>query len=299
MTAILLAWDPDRRNGWNHAAAVELVTETGQCLATWSVAGQADIRSGTEAWLWLQARTRSGLLGHGTVVSEDLPVETPDEPPVRTGGGEPELAATAMRQIRVDFDALLPVGDQVPPHVLAEALPRLNWDGQDLPDIVLDALDAASIRNVWKEFGPAPASDPTHPVPGTYPESAVSRVQVNRYERSPDARRICVAHHGENCAACGFSFEAAYGEAGRGFIQVHHIVPASQVGGEYQLDPVADLVPLCPNCHAVAHLGVGTPRTVAELRRIMAGAGYLAGQMVAAEEIEAQRNARLILEQQE
>lgn len=299
MTAILLAWDPDRRNGWNHAAAVELVTETGQCLATWSVAGQADIRSGTEAWLWLQARTRSGLLGHGTVVSEDLPVETPDEPPVRTGGGEPELAATAMRQIRVDFDALLPVGDQVPPHVLAEALPGLDWDGQDLPDIFLDVLDAARIRNVWKEFGPAPASDPTHPVPGTYPESAVSRVQVNRYERSPDARRICVAHHGENCAACGFSFEAAYGEAGRGFIQVHHIVPASQVGGEYQLDPVADLVPLCPNCHAVAHLGVGTPRTVAELRRIMAGAGYLAGQMVAAEEIEAQRNARLILEQQE
>jgi 5-methylcytosine-specific restriction protein A len=298
MTAIILAWDPDRRNGWTHAAAVELVTETGQCLATWNAAGQGDIPSGTEAWLWLRARTRSGLLGHGTVVSEDLPAETPGGPPLGTGGEE-DAPATAMRHIRVAFDALLPVGDQVPPRILAEAVPGLNWDGQDLPDVIRDAHVETSIRNVWKEFGPAPASDPTYPVPGTYPEKAVSRVQVNRNERSPDARRICVAHHGESCAACGFSFETAYGEVGRGFIQVHHIVPASQIGGEYQLDPVADLVPLCPNCHAMAHLGVGTPRTVAELRRIMAGAGYLAGQTVAPEELEAQRNARRILEQQQ
>lgn len=41
----------------------------------------------------------------------------------------------------------------------------------------------------------------------------------------------------------------------RGVIHVHHIVPLSKIGAEYKLDPIKDLIPLCPNCHAVVHLG--------------------------------------------
>jgi 5-methylcytosine-specific restriction protein A len=132
-------------------------------------------------------------------------------------------------------------------------------------------------------------------VPGTYPETAVVRVTANRHERDPEARRACIAHRGNSCAACGFSFELAYGELGKDFIDVHHVVPAAQLGGGYQLDPLTDLVPLCANCHAMAHHGVSTPRTQAELRQIMATAGYLRGTTVAPEEIEAQRVAREIL----
>ena len=121
-------------------------------------------------------------------------------------------------------------------------------------------------------------ADPTQPVPGTVPAAAVTRVEVNRYEHSPDARRVCVAHHGTSCAACGFSFEIAYGEIGKDFIPVHHLVPVSQLGSSYELDPVTDLVPLCANCHAMAHHGVTDPAHVAELRRIMAAAGFLTGQ---------------------
>jgi 5-methylcytosine-specific restriction protein A len=47
----------------------------------------------------------------------------------------------------------------------------------------------------------------------------------------------------------------------------------------------------------MAHLDVSTPRTVAELRQLIAGAGYLAGQTLSPEELEAQRDARRILEQ--
>jgi 5-methylcytosine-specific restriction protein A len=42
---------------------------------------------------------------------------------------------------------------------------------------------------------------------------------------------------------------------------------------------------------------VRTPRTVAELRRIMADAGYLAGQTLTAQELQAQQDARRILDQ--
>jgi 5-methylcytosine-specific restriction protein A len=49
----------------------------------------------------------------------------------------------------------------------------------------------------------------------------------------------------------------------------------------------------------MAHRGVSTPRTVAELRRIIAGAGYLAGQAVDNETLAAERDAQRILDQRE
>jgi 5-methylcytosine-specific restriction protein A len=199
--------------------------------------------------------------------------------------------------VRVAFDALLRTGDQIPPGVLTEAVPGIGWEALHGSGLAIDPADEALLRGLWSEFGPQPA-DPTQPVPGTVPAAEVSRVEVNRYEHSPDARRICIAHHGTSCAACGFSFEIAYGDLGRDFIPVHHLVPVSQLDSNYVLDPVTDLVPLCANCHAMAHHAVGTPRSVAELRRIMAAAGFLAGQEVTPEQLQAQRDARRILNQQ-
>ena len=40
---------------------------------------------------------------------------------------------------------------------------------------------------------------------------------------------------------------------GIGFIHVHHLKPLSDIGGEYQVDPVKDLRPVCANCHAMIH----------------------------------------------
>ncbi|MHC9244319.1 HNH endonuclease [Aeromonas jandaei] len=84
-------------------------------------------------------------------------------------------------------------------------------------------------------------------------EGATKIISVNSYERNTNARTICIEHHGNKCWACGFDFEQAYGDLGKGFIHVHHIIPLSQIGHSYKLDPVSDLIPLCPNCHAMIH----------------------------------------------
>ena len=76
---------------------------------------------------------------------------------------------------------------------------------------------------------------------------------MNAYERNAKARDACIAHHGYACSVCGFNFEQRYGAAGRNIIHVHHLVPLSEIGGEYVLDPVKDMLPVCPNCHAVIH----------------------------------------------
>ncbi len=99
-------------------------------------------------------------------------------------------------------------------------------------------------------------------------EGATRDIVINEYERSPDARLACLRHHGYACSVCGFDFEAVYGECARGFIHVHHVVPLSLIGSAYLVDPIADLIPVCPNCHAVIHLG-GQLRTVEEVKSLM------------------------------
>ena len=84
-------------------------------------------------------------------------------------------------------------------------------------------------------------------------EGALHRVVSSQYERNPAARLACIDHYGAICFVCGFSFEAAYGELGRGFIHVHHLQQLSEIGEEYQVDPIRDLRPVCPNCHAIIH----------------------------------------------
>jgi 5-methylcytosine-specific restriction enzyme A len=77
--------------------------------------------------------------------------------------------------------------------------------------------------------------------------------RVKRYERSRINRAACIEIHGTCCKICGFNFGKVYGELGEGFIHVHHIVPISEMGGSYILNPGTDFVPVCPNCHAMLH----------------------------------------------
>lgn len=84
-------------------------------------------------------------------------------------------------------------------------------------------------------------------------EGALLRITVNRYERDPVARQKCIEHYGTACMVCGFDFEKRYGAIGSGFIHVHHVVDVASIGGRYQVDPVRDLRPVCPNCHAMLH----------------------------------------------
>lgn len=99
-------------------------------------------------------------------------------------------------------------------------------------------------------------------------EGATRRVTVNAYERSPIARARCIGHYGPTCIVCGFNFEAVYGLLAEGFIHVHHLKPLSEIGLEYEVDPVADLRPVCPNCHAVIHLG-GQTRSLEEVKQLL------------------------------
>jgi predicted HNH restriction endonuclease len=84
-------------------------------------------------------------------------------------------------------------------------------------------------------------------------EGAVKRIAVNAYERSSAAREKCILHYGYRCAACGLTLADKYGEVAQGPIHVHHLCQLADVNAEYQVDPIQDLRPVCPTCHAVIH----------------------------------------------
>jgi len=76
-----------------------------------------------------------------------------------------------------------------------------------------------------------------------------------------------LSEHGQlACEACAFDFLAAYGERGRGFCEVHHILPFAIQSGD-RVTKLADLAILCSNCHRMMHRN--PPPTVEELRGIV------------------------------
>ena len=103
------------------------------------------------------------------------------------------------------------------------------------------------------------------------PEGAITRVEVLRYERSAAARAACLEHFKYRCQVCELNFEERYGEVGRDFMHVHHIVPLHEVADipDYRVDPIKDLRPVCPNCHAMLHRPRDRTLTVEELRDLL------------------------------
>ncbi len=123
----------------------------------------------------------------------------------------------------------------------------------------IEVADTSPVEILWSfDASDAGTSEPPIQSPeqvtrGEYREGAVRQVLVNAYERDRAARQACIGHFGLPCAVCGLRFEERYGALGAGFIHVHHVVPLSELGPDYKLNPIEDLRPVCPNCHAMLH----------------------------------------------
>lgn len=131
-----------------------------------------------------------------------------------------------------------------------------------LKDNLKEALEEAELT------GDKPYSDeiPTEYL-GQLFEGAKRIITVNSYERNPVARRLCIEYYGTTCSVCDFDFGKEYGEIGQGFIHVHHLTRVADIGETYEIDPIKDLRPVCPNCHSMLHTDKDT-LTIDELKNL-------------------------------
>lgn len=85
-------------------------------------------------------------------------------------------------------------------------------------------------------------------------------------------KRLVLTQTGKlECEACGFDFQAVYGELGEGYAECHHTAPVATLnpGTNTRL---TDLCILCSNCHRMMHRLMArnsTFTTPAHLRRYM------------------------------
>jgi 5-methylcytosine-specific restriction protein A len=117
----------------------------------------------------------------------------------------------------------------------------------------ISSKDETPVQITWEIFNSFDNEPLSQKEVGRLPEGQKKQIISNAYERNPEARQRCVEHYGYKCVICQFDFVKFYGDLGKDFIHVHHVKPISEIGEEYCVDPIKDLLPVCPNCHAMMH----------------------------------------------
>lgn len=254
MRVFLLTWNPTKwvitDDAW--MAGVQGAAEGNALLEPWSTGSRTGgIELGDRLFL-VRVHSERGIVASGVAVSQVYKDAHWDTDRADQG----DLA----NYVDVEWDWQVSMEDRVPIEALKAQVPGAPWDNLMGSGVQLSADDAERLVELW-----------SHSAPPVYPEQEDSlmeggsiTIRVNRYERNPKARADCLAHHGATCVVCGFTGRDVFGEAGEGLIHVHHLVEISQQKTRYRVDPIHDLVPVCPRCHAMIHLRrpAYTPREV-------------------------------------
>lgn len=248
MAAYLFVWNPKNWSWTWLDQAVDQLSATGRYSEKWSCASHKSIRVGDRAFLLRLGSEPKGIMGSGLIATR------PFLSPHWDGSGR------RVERVVIDFDALLhpDKGPLLDIKVLNQgSLAVQTWtpqsSGISIRQSILPELEAK-----WFEFLASNGEGQNYfegigESGNGFFEGAQTRAESSRYERNPHARRACLEHYGLSCVICGFNFERHYGELGSGYIHVHHLRPVSVAGGRVSVDPIKDLRPVCPNCHAMLH----------------------------------------------
>jgi len=264
-------WSPEEPRDAEFKQMIEGLTESEPIVQRWSIGSRRYLDVGTHAYLLRQRRDR-GIVASGVVVRGIY--EGPH------WDGSPRTVS----YVDVRWDTIVAVPERLTIETLKTELPILPWDHLQGSGVMPGAKyfedkqphDVSRLHDLWERhlrghgLEVPEISEEVTPDSSEHWEGSVSTVTVNKYERSGSARRKCLEHWGFRCAVCERTMEEMYGPEGARRIHVHHLVPISQVGQEYKVDPINDLRPVCPNCHAAIHFG-NQHRTIEEVREMTMG----------------------------
>lgn len=268
MKTFLLAWSPIRSSSeWDDFDKLSQDVKNGNIEPIrWSCGNSKRLQKGDRVFFIKLAKEPKGLFASGHVVKKSYEDTHWD--------GQKAKQGKTSYFVKVKLDALLDPNreDQILSRKLLDEAPfsDMHWDTQ-VSGVKIPESIAAKLEVLWANFTNTfifTFPEEVDEIPEELMEGSVRRVTVNAYERNPEARRICIEHYGAICRICGFYFEKTYGEIGKGFIHVHHLKEISEIGKAYQIDPINDLLPVCPNCHAIIHKRT-PPYTIEEVKKFL------------------------------
>jgi 5-methylcytosine-specific restriction enzyme A len=251
MNTYLFVWNPSVWK-WEHLEqSIEQLNKTGSYTEAWSCSSHKKVKPGDRAFLARVGKSPKGIIGSATITSQPFYSE------FRSG----EDKAVPRMRVVLDFDILL--NAEIEPILTLDLLKQgklssQNWlpqsSGISIRPELVDELEAVWFDFITTQkirhnpFGPAATEEQI-----VYMEGTPNLVTLTKYERNPFARKACISHYGPTCSVCDFNFEKVYGDIGKNFIHIHHLTQVAKVGKQYLVDPIKDLRPVCPNCHAMIH----------------------------------------------
>jgi 5-methylcytosine-specific restriction protein A len=248
MNTFIFVWNPKIWDWYYIEDSIKQIEQSGKTEERWGCGNNKSIKPGDRVFLVKLGTNPKGIIASGYTTT--APYLTKHFKRDNKG----------MNCVSIDFEVLLNPDKE--PILLLDILKTGNlakqssWtpqaSGISISQDIVDELEA-----VWFDFlnTQQVRHNPfTHDeTEKKFIEGALHQVTLSRYERNPFARKICLEHYGYSCSVCEFNFEKVYGDIGKEFIHVHHLTQLATIGKEYNVDPINDLRPVCPNCHAMLH----------------------------------------------
>lgn len=265
MATYLLTWNP-KRFYWDDIGDMSDAVQNGSTVIdTWSCSKSKAIQINDRFFLIRLGVQPKGVVGSGIVMRGSY--DGPHWEDERAEQGE------TCRFVDIKFDRLLdPLQDTILSRDLLRLPPfnKVHWDTQASGIRISDDV-VAELELLWSSYSEVSKftlPDEVSLEEEVFHEGALRQIVVNAFERNSAARQKCIEIHGTKCSICTIEFGLFYGDAVDGYIHVHHLKPLSEIGETYTVNPAEDLIPICPNCHAVIH-SKKPPYTPEEVRAMI------------------------------
>lgn len=246
MRTILLNWNTKEYLWESFKEHHREIQETGYTIIKWSTGKRKKLDIGDRVFLIKYKADGNGLVGSGFAIAktfEDKHWDTDNKDSKTANYGffrldtlseNPFISSNELKQ-ELKFTQLL---DKDAP----------QGSGTVVPEIICPQLEQE-----WFKRTQSANPETVEQISRNLREGKEFHKISKYYERSRDARDACLKEYGYSCKICNFNFYEKYGEIGKNYIHVHHIVPLSEIGGSYIINPKKDLIPICPNCHSMIH----------------------------------------------
>jgi hypothetical protein len=254
MTTYLLTWNPEKWHWADLSKWVARVRSGEAAEDRWSSGNTKTIPIGSRVFLLRQGVEPRGIMASGWTTTEVEEDRHWDRELARSGHLANYVGFTYEALLHPDQDELLHPRD-FPPGPAR----NVHWTPFASGTSISEPA-AAQLEHLWglhvgveKEVG---FSD----LELTAVEGAVRLRLVKHRSRERALRRAKLNAATESgrlrceVPGCGFDFEERYGPLGRGYAQVHHLLPLAAMD-EARAVSLDDLAVVCANCHAMIHIG--------------------------------------------
>jgi 5-methylcytosine-specific restriction protein A len=251
--SFLFAWNPNKWEWTDLQESIDHLENVGYVERRWSCGNSKSIKKGDRVFLIRLSEEPRGIMGSGFAKSSFYVAPHWDGTEGKTSNYidiEFDILINPSKDVLFDKTFL----DNIDPKNVQQWFPQQS--GISIKPEVIDVLESKWFDFITKNKyirNSFVSNDVLTDIKETFREGKSKDIIQTRYERNPEARKRCFTHFGFSCNVCNFNFENHFGEVGKGFIHVHHINQISEIGREYEIDPIKDLIPVCPNCHSMIH----------------------------------------------